>query len=114
MSDLINHGRYSEVDKEGHFHADSRGMLHKCYHTCRSWLSPAFFAGWIVASTITFGPEHLLWEKIWPFYLFTHWMESIRTAPHWLSGIVNLIWIICLVLGVRAAARKDNELHARG
>lgn len=103
--------RYSKVDSAGHFHVDSRGMLHKCYHTCRHWLSPAFLAGWIVASTITFGPEHMLWEKIWPFYVFTTWMEGLQHAPYWLSAIVNLLWLFCVIIGIRVAARKDDELH---
>jgi len=54
-----------------HFHKTEDGVLVKCYHQCRSVItSPAFWFG----TTLSFPLEHFIWEKLWPFYLITHWL----------------------------------------
>ena len=54
-----------------HFHKTEDGVLVRCYHAGRSTLlSWQFWAG----LTLGFPVEHLLWEKVWPFKLLTHWM----------------------------------------
>ena len=54
-----------------HYHHDERGNLVKCYHEAKSLLCNwRFWAG----MTLGFPVEHLLWEKVWPFSLVTHWM----------------------------------------
>lgn len=54
-----------------HYHHDERGNLVKCYHEAKSLFTNwRFWAG----MTLGFPAEHLLWEKVWPFSLVTHWM----------------------------------------
>jgi hypothetical protein len=55
-----------------HAHKDSAGFVHLCYHKCRHWVNPKFILGLLVAQTLPFPLEHLLWEKLWPFYYLTH------------------------------------------
>jgi hypothetical protein len=56
---------------ESHFHTDERGVLVRCYHESKNLLTNwRFWAG----MTLGFPAEHLLWEKVFPFYLITHWM----------------------------------------
>lgn len=54
----------------GHEHRDERGTIVRCYHHCRAavW-SPGFWIG----VTVSFPFEHLIWEKLYPFYLLTRW-----------------------------------------
>lgn len=93
-----------------HFHQNERGMLIRCYHVCKHWLSPGFLAGWIVASTITFGPEHGLWEKIWPYYLLTHWIEGMPLAPMWFSIFVNIIYISAIAAAFLLYAKRHDHV----
>lgn len=61
---------YDDPTLGGHQHVDKRGYVHWCYHKCRGILTNwQFWAG----MTLGFPFEHLLWEKLWPFYLLTHW-----------------------------------------
>jgi len=53
-----------------HFHQDEEGIWHKCYHKSRGLLTNLQF--WI-GLTLGFPVEHLLWEKVWPFYHLTRW-----------------------------------------
>lgn len=53
---------------ERHYHRDEAGYLVRCYHTCRTALTSWQF--WL-GITFSFPFEHLLWEKLWPFYLLT-------------------------------------------
>lgn len=58
------------MEEAPHYHR-SNGVLHACYHKCRSALfSWAFWAG----MTIGFPLEHYLWVKVWPFSAVTSWM----------------------------------------
>lgn len=91
---------------EVHYHSDEHGILRRCYHTCRHWLSPAFFVGWLVAQTGSFGPEHMLWEKIWPFYLFTNWMDTLKTAPYWFSVLVDFGWLVMIASAIVYATKR--------
>lgn len=50
-----------------HFHQDSRGILHACFHKCRPVLTLSFWIG----ITASFPLEHLIWERLWPFNLLT-------------------------------------------
>lgn len=56
--------------EEPHFHKDEHGILVRCYHKCSRtpWIS------FLIGITVSFPLEHLLWEKVWPFSLITHWM----------------------------------------
>lgn len=54
-----------------HYHKTNEGFLVQCYHKSRNALFS--FSFWI-GLTIGFPLEHLLWEKIWPFTILTHWM----------------------------------------
>lgn len=51
-----------------HYHKDEYGLWVKCYHQCRGLLTNWQF--WL-GLTFGFPLEHLLWEKVWPFYLLT-------------------------------------------
>lgn len=54
-----------------HYHQDEQGVWHRCYHKCRSTLlSWGFWAG----LTMGFPFEHLLWQRVWPFYLLTSFL----------------------------------------
>ncbi len=55
-----------------HTHPDESGKLIKCYHETKSMLLSTNF--WI-ATIVSFPFEHFLWEKIWPFYLISHWLN---------------------------------------
>lgn len=59
---------YSEAGLGGHEHKDKRGYMHTCYHKCKGVLTSWQF--WL-GITLSFPMEHLLWEKLWPFYLLT-------------------------------------------
>jgi len=59
-----------KVENTYHEHVDKQGIVHRCYHSCRNLLTNwQFWAG----LTLGFPVEHLLWEKLWPFYLVTQW-----------------------------------------
>lgn len=53
-----------------HYHVNKLGLMEACYHRCRSMTTVGFWVG----LTLGFPLEHLLWEKLWPFKLLTHWM----------------------------------------
>lgn len=54
-----------------HYHTDSDGVLVKCYHQCKTvLLMPSFWIG----ATLSFPLEHLIWEKLWPFNILTHFL----------------------------------------
>lgn len=53
-----------------HYHKDSKGILHKCYHYCRY----SNF-GFGLRLTLWFPIEHILWHKLWPFYLLSNWLN---------------------------------------
>jgi len=55
-----------------HFHKDEKtGLLVKCFNHCTNLLTDYRF--W-VGVTISFPIEHFLWEKVWPFYILTHFL----------------------------------------
>jgi len=63
--------RADYIPQEPHYHIDDRGFAIKCYHSCKTMLMNwQFWAG----LTMGFPLEHLLWEKVWPFYLITKFM----------------------------------------
>jgi hypothetical protein len=61
-----------------HFHTDERGVLVRCYHKCRTAVFSGTFWTGVIVSNITnvfaFPFEHVLWEKVWPFYHITAWL----------------------------------------
>jgi len=60
-----------KVPSDPHFHKTKNGVLIECYHKCRQLLlSWQFWLG----TTLGFPLEHLIWEKVWPFRLLTHWL----------------------------------------
>lgn len=49
-----------------HYHQSAADGVIFCWHKCRSILfSPGFWLG----TTLGFPIEHLIWQKLWPFYL---------------------------------------------
>lgn len=62
---------YRSVKGQPHYHKDSKGVLHECYHACVSTLKDKAF--WFGVS-ISFPIEHWLWTKVWPFYLLSEWL----------------------------------------
>lgn len=47
-----------------HYHRDTSGVLHRCYHKCKVTVaSPAFWIG----VTLSFPLEHGLYTYVWPF-----------------------------------------------
>jgi hypothetical protein len=62
-------------DTHEHGHYDRKGVLHRCYHKCRSNLGFSFWVG----MTIGYPLEHLLWEHVWPFKLVG---ELFATVAH--------------------------------
>jgi hypothetical protein len=56
---------------EPHFHFNELGIGVRCYHEAKNLLTDWRF--W-VGLTMGFPAEHLLWEKVWPFYLLTSWV----------------------------------------
>jgi len=59
------------MENKPHYHTTEDGWLVQCYHKSRA---AVLSLGFWVGLTIGFPLEHLLWEKVWPFKLFTHWM----------------------------------------
>lgn len=51
-----------------HVHKDKKGVLHVCYHKCRTVFTDWGF--WI-GVTVSFPLEHFLWEQVWPFSWIT-------------------------------------------
>jgi len=59
---------------KSHTHKDELGILHKCYHKCRSTiLSPGFWIG----MTLGYPFEHILWEKVPPFMQLNELLHSL-------------------------------------
>lgn len=54
-----------------HEHKDDTGFVVACYHRCRT---AVFSVGFWIGMTVGFWPEHLLWLKVWPFYLLSRAM----------------------------------------
>ena len=54
-----------------HQHRDEYGVWQKCYHQSRALLTNWQF--WL-GLTLGFPLEHLIYERLWPFYLITHWL----------------------------------------
>jgi hypothetical protein len=60
-----------------HFHTDEKGVIHRCYHRCKSAVfSWQFWFGVTIMNWIEFLPEHLFWLHVWPFYLIAHWLGA--------------------------------------
>lgn len=61
-----------------HVHVDEKGVWHWCYHQCKNVITAWQF--WL-GVTVSFPVEHLIWEKIWPFYLLTDLLHHIEQWP---------------------------------
>lgn len=96
-------------DNPSHLYRDKDGYLHQCYHTCKHWLSPLFLAGFLVGMTMGFMPEHYLWEKVWPFYHISVWMENAGRAPWWLSLIIIATLLISIAVAFHFAVRNHEK-----
>jgi len=55
---------------QGHTHVDEQGLIHKCYHKCRSTI---FSFGFWLGVTLSFPIEHFIWEKVYPFNAIGHY-----------------------------------------
>jgi hypothetical protein len=53
-----------EKAKPPHFHKDAQGVLHACYHKCRSLLTVNTVLGFLIGTTCSFPLEHALWTKV--------------------------------------------------
>ena len=60
-----------------HYHQDKNGILHRCYHKCRTLFTWQFFVG----LTLMFPLEHTLWTKVWPFYEIANFL-GLGIAHH--------------------------------
>ena len=60
-----------DADSGHHYHKDNDGILHRCYHSCRTVVSSWQF--WL-GMTLGFPFEHYLWEKVWGFRMVTEWL----------------------------------------
>ena len=90
-----------------HVHVDERGLAHRCYHVCKGWMTPSFLAGWIVANTITFPLEHILWIKIRPFSYVGQWVgETQPQFPLFASVMAFVFYIVLIGAGIYYAAHK--------
>lgn len=64
--------RFNKMNKSAyHTHLTEAGTWAKCYHKSKTLLGNWQF--WI-GLTFGFPLEHLLWEKVYPFSLITHWL----------------------------------------
>lgn len=59
------------LDGKHHYHKDKQGVLHDCWHNCKSLLTDWKF--W-VGMTFGFPFEHFLYEKVPPFCYLTEWL----------------------------------------
>lgn len=91
-----------------HRHTDEKGVLHKCYHHCKHWISPGFLAGYAVAQTIGFPIEHTQWDHIWPFDYVGAWLDRTGHLQMWISYVWLLGFAIFIVVGILYAI-KDKE-----
>lgn len=57
--------------EKSHVHTDDKGILHVCYHHCRT-----LFTNWQfwLGTFAAFPLEHWIWEKCWPFFIIAKWM----------------------------------------
>jgi len=60
-----------DLSEPSHTHVDDQGFIVKCYHKAQGLLTSWQF--WL-GITFSFPLEHLLWEKVFPFYVIAHWM----------------------------------------
>lgn len=66
----------NQVNGGAHFHRDKQGVLHACFHKCKSQLTSwRFWCGLTIVNWIEFLPEHIFWFKV-PFFktIATHWL----------------------------------------
>jgi hypothetical protein len=56
-----------------HFHKTEDGTLIKCYHSCKNTICSISF--WI-GLTLGYPLEHFLWEKVFPFYYITEFIQT--------------------------------------
>lgn len=59
-----SHINIEDEEQNKHYHKDSRGMFHACYHKCRSLLTVNTVLGFLVGTTLSFPLEHALWTKV--------------------------------------------------
>jgi hypothetical protein len=59
--------------EEPHYHV-VRGAPQACYHACKQ--QNLFFSKmyWI-SLTLAFPIEHIVYHKLWPFYLLSNWLN---------------------------------------
>jgi len=57
-----------------HYHKDEKGIAHACYHACKN--QNLFFSKmYWVSLTFAFPIEHIVYHKLWPFYLLSNWLN---------------------------------------
>jgi hypothetical protein len=59
-------GRMDQPIDNLHYHQDEHGVLHRCYHKCRSWLRIALVVLLVdvLCELVTFMPIHHLFEML--------------------------------------------------
>jgi hypothetical protein len=55
-----------------HTHVDKQGLLHLCWHKCRTQWGPIVL-GSLAINTLIFPFEHWLWHTVPPFSWVAHW-----------------------------------------
>lgn len=68
---LEGHPVCSNDDSHVHYHRTASGVMLACYHKCRLMFTWQFWCG----LTLGYPIEHLLWEKVWPFYEVAKWLK---------------------------------------
>ena len=100
--------------KNPHYHTNEQGLLVKCYHSCAELLTKwQFWAG----LTLGFPLEHFLWEKVWPFYVFSEWLEHLEkfSAVETFAVMVILLTfgMISITAGLRTNQNKEENETVR-
>ena len=69
----VNHANHKNPNHP-HYHENEQGVLVKCYHACKQ--QNLFFSKmyWI-SLTLAFPLEHIVYHKLWPFYLLSNWLN---------------------------------------
>lgn len=76
--DFARHANGIVVPYKGgrpHIHKTETGLLVKCYHSSRNTLLSFNF--WL-GITLSFPLEHVIWTKVWPFYLVTEYFHLME------------------------------------
>lgn len=109
---LVSTGRSvytASAVRKVHYHQTDDGLLVRCYHQCRHWLSPGFLAGWWIVNTITFPIEHVQWDHIWPFDYVGGWLDHTGHLQMGISYLWVAAFVISIVIGLRYVVKSNGQ-----